>query len=314
MSVDMNAAREMGGPARKGPLASLARFVDNRFGQLVTLPSLLVIMLVVGFPTLYLIYTSFFNRDLLRQRFGFVGLHHYSEALTSSAFWGYLGTTTIYSASSVVFGVGLSLLIAIVLDNVRSGKWFYLPVILIPWMIPPVATAIMWKWMIHDIYGILNVVLVNIGILQGPYHWLGDPVAAMAVLVSADVWYRSPFSILILYAGLQRIPSEIYDAAKIDGAGPLAYFRHITIPSIRPELLIVLVVSTMFVFREFGLPYVLTGGGPGEATEVLALAIYRRGNLLLRQGYASALSVIMLLITIGFVAIYFRLLSREEQS
>ena len=297
---------------RRGWSASIGAFVDRRFSQLCTLPSLLVIALVVGFPTVYLIYTSFYNRDLLRQRFGFVGFEHYLDALTGASFWGYLGTTLIYSAGSVIVGVCLAMIVALLLDNVRHGKWFYLPVILIPWMIPPVATAIMWKWMIHDIYGILNILLVNVGILQGPYHWLGNPIAAMGVLIAADVWYRAPFSILILYAGLQRIPAEIFDAATIDGAGPIAYFRHIIIPSIRPELLIVMVVTTMFVFREFGLPFVLTQGGPGESTEVLALAIYRRGNLLLRQGYASALSVVMLLITIGFVAIYFRLLQSDS--
>ncbi|HEX7021635.1 MAG TPA: sugar ABC transporter permease, partial [Trueperaceae bacterium] len=207
-------------------------------------------------------------------------------------------TTFTYVAGAVVLGVIVSFVVSSLLNSLKGSRWFYFPIILLPWMIPKVAIAIMWKWMLHDIYGIFNIILVNAHILNNPFHWLGHPVTAMLALILADVWYRAPFSILLLYAGMQRVPKEIHDASVMDGANSWQYFRYVILPYIKPELLISLVVTTMFVFREFGLPFVLTNGGPGDATKVLALTIYRQGNLLLRQGYASALSVMMLLITV----------------
>jgi len=174
------------------------------------------------------------------------------------------------------------------------------------------ATAIMWKWLLHDVYGLINIVLLKIGLIAAPISWLGRPTTAMLSLIVTDIWFRNPFDILLLYSGMKRVPIEMTEAAKIDGANSWKCFRYITLPEIKPDIMIVLVIRTMFVLREVGLPFALTRGGPGDSTEVLGIWVYRLTNLSLRQGMGATVSVILLIITFIVALFYLRLLRRKE--
>lgn len=289
-------------------------FIEKHFPFLSTMPAIIIIFLVVGFPTVYALYTGFFEKNLLTRVFRYVGINNYIKMVHDPKFWEYLENTAIYVIGSVTIGFILALILALALYNVKKFRKIFLTVILLPWLIPIISAAVMWKWVFHDLYGLLNIILLNIGLIKQPIVMMSSGIAAMVILIWVDVWSRVPFATLILFAGMQRISEDIFDAARIDGAKPIQVLTKIFLPLIRPEVLIVLVVQTMFVFREVGLPYVLTGGGPGSSTETLALYIYRTGNMFLRQGYASALSITMLLITVCFVFVYFKVILRKEES
>lgn len=289
-------------------------FIEKYFPLLSTIPAIIIIILVVGFPTVYAFYTGFFEKNLLTRVFRYVGINNYIKMVHDPKFWEYLENSAIYVIGSVITGFILALILALALYNVKKFRKIFLTIILLPWLIPIISAAIMWKWVFHDLYGLLNIILLNIGLIKEPIVMMSSGITAMVILIWVDVWSRVPFATLILFAGMQRISEDIFDAARIDGAKPIQVLTQIFLPLIRPEVLIVLVVQTMFVFREVGLPYVLTGGGPGSNTETLALYIYRTGNMFLRQGYASALSITMLLITVCFVLVYFKVILRKEES
>jgi multiple sugar transport system permease protein len=290
---------------------TLRAFISRHFRYLTTIPSTLIIVMISGFPIAYVIYISFFVRNLLQGQIYFTGLTNYVGILMDPMFWKYLKLTCIYMVMSVAIGFPLSLLIAWALDQTGKVKLLFLSIILLPWLIPVIATSIMWRWLLHDIYGLINIVLLNMKIISAPINWLGESGTAMLCLILTDIWYRNPFDILILYAGMQRVPPELNEAANMDGAGSWRFFRHIVLPEIKPDILIVLVIRTMFVFREVGLPFTLTRGGPGESTEVLAVRVYKLTNLFLRQGQGATISVLMLVITLMIVLAYFRALKRD---
>lgn len=286
-------------------------FIDSKFCYITVIPSLIIILLVVGFPTAFGIYISFFVREILRRRIYFNGMGNYISLFHDPSFWRYLGHTAIYLGGSVGVGFSLALCLALALNSGIRFRSFFIVAVLLPWITPPVAGCIMWKWIVHDIYGILNFTLVKIGILKQNYLWLGNSSTAMVLLFWVDAWYRIPLATLILFAGMQRVPLELYDAAKVDGAGRWYCTKHITLPLIKPEVLIALVIHSMFSFREFGIPFLFTGGGPGDHTETLALYIYKTANLFLRQGYAAAISVVMFIMITAFVLGYFRIIRLE---
>jgi ABC-type sugar transport system permease subunit len=286
-------------------------FIDKKFCFITTLPAFIVTLVVVAFPTIYGLYTSFFVRNLLRRKIYFTGFGNYVALFQDPIFWADLYRTAIYTIGSLVLGFTLAFFLALALNSGIRFRVIFIVAILLPWMTPPVSGSIMWKWIVHDVYGVLNYGLLKLGIIEQNVFWLGTPVTAMFFLIVLDAWYRIPLSTLILFAGMQRIPGELYDAARVDGANRWQTIRHVTIPFIRHEILIALVIHSMFTFREFGFSYLLTRGGPGDNTQVLALSIYKTANLFLRQGYAAAMSVIMFIMITAFVTGYFKAIKKQ---
>lgn len=285
--------------------------VDRHFGIVTTAPAFIVVLIVVAFPTVHGLVTSFYTRNLLRRQNFFSGLDNYIALFQDPIFWADLLRTFIYTAGSVALGFTLAFMLALALNRNIWLRFLFIIAILLPWMTPPVSGTIMWKWIVHDVYGILNFFLVKVGILEQNVFWLGNEVSAMIFLIWLDAWYRIPLSTLILFAGLQRVPDEMYDSAQMDGASDWQVTWHITIPFIKHEILIALVIHSMFTFREFGLPYLLTGGGPGDKTQTLALSIYKTANLFLKQGYAAALSIVLFILITLFVLGYFKAIKKE---
>jgi ABC-type sugar transport system permease subunit len=300
---------------RKSIAARLGDTIDKYFEAISVLPTIFIVLLVILVPTILVIWKGFFKEDIILRISKFIGFANYVRALSGldDDFYRYLGHTMIYVVFATVVGLALCILIAVLLNSRIRFRGLFVACFLLPWMVPPVTAAIMWKWMLNDSYGVLNYLLVVTGVLDTMFPFFSHTVSAWIWLIWVDIWYNSPFFIIILFAGLQRIPDDIIDAANIDGAGPWRFFTHVTIPYIKPEIQICLILRTIFVLRNFDFVYVFTRGGPVDSTDVLATYIYKVSMHYLKQGYGSALSVIMLMLCVLFTVFYFLTVKAEVE-
>lgn len=277
------------------------------------LPALLTILLVALFPLLWTLWESLHLHDLRMPWLGkpFVGLDNYVEAFSDPRFWGALGHTVLFAVTSVGLELVIGLWLALALNRAFRGRGLVRASVLVPWAIPTVVSALLWRFMFEGQHGIVNEALVGLGVLREPLVWFIRPVAAWVPVILADVWKTTPFVALLLLAGLQNIDASLYEAARIDGASAWRQFRYVTLPLLKPAILVALIFRTLDAFRVFDLIYALTGGGPGTSTEPIALYTF---NVLLQNlqfGYGSALSVIVFLITFGLALLYIRFLGAE---
>ena len=315
-------ARRPPGPGRGGPrLApspppavarrppSSTRPDDERLAWALVAPALAIIALVGLAPLLWTAWESLHHHDLRMPWQGrpFVALDNYQLLLGSSRFWAALGHSALFAAIAVTAEVILGMVLALALHHVVRGRGILRATVLLPWAMPTVVAALMWQFMFADA-GIVNVALQRAGVLSGPVAWFSQATLAWVPVVLADVWKTTPFVALLLLAGLQNIDQRLYEAARTDGASPWQAFVHITLPLLKPALLVVLVFRTLDAFRVFDLVYVLTGGGPGTATEPVVL--YTFASLLqhLRFGYGSAVSMVVFAIALVLALAYVRLL------
>lgn len=286
---------------------------EARLGWTLVAPALAVIALVALFPLAWTVWESFHLHDLRMPWLGqpFVGLANYLEALGDPRFWGALWHTAIFTVGSVGLEVVLGLILALALNQAYRGRGLVRAAVLVPWAIPTVVAALLWSFMFDGQAGIANAVLVDVGILDEPFVWFVHELGAWVPVILADVWKMTPFVALLLLAGLQNIDASLYEAARIDGASVWQQFRHVTLPNLKPALLVALIFRTMDAFRVFDLIYVMTKGGPGTATEPIALYTFNSLLQNLRFGYGSALSVIIFLITFGLAFLYIRVLGAD---
>lgn len=274
-------------------------------GTRFVLPALSVITLVAVFPVFYVFYLSLHKKVLTFNISNFIGFDNYITLFADSRFWNALKNTIYFTGVSVAFELLLGLSIAVLLNRAFKGKGFMRAVVLIPWTIPTVVSAKMWEWIYNTDFGILNYIIGT------KVNWLGSPFWAINAAIFMDVWKTTPFVALLLIAGLQVIPKDLYHAAKVDGAGNWYIFRKITLPLLMPVILVVLIFRTLDAFRVFDAIYVLTGGGPANTTETLSIYAYKVLFQLLQFGYGSTLSVIVF-VCVGLISVFYvRLLSRS---
>jgi len=292
----------------KGPGALARR--EARFGYWLLAPALLLIGLVALFPLLWTVAESLHLHDLRMPWRGqpFVGLDNYAELLRTPRFWQALWHTAWFAAGSVVPELVLGMILALALNQAFRGRGAVRALVLVPWAIPTVVAGLLWRFMFDGEGAIANTILLDAGAIRSPLVWLAHPMAAWVPILLADIWKTTPFVALLLLAGMQNIDPALYQAARMDGAGSWHRFRHITLPLLRPAILVALIFRTLDAFRVFDLVYVMTGGGPGTSTEPIAL--YTFSSLLqhLRFGYGSALSVVVFLVTFGLALACIRLL------
>ena len=282
-------------------------FISNpQFGFLLTLPGVLIVFSIIIFPFVYLIYTSLWYNIIMGVK-TFAGLGNYSKTLRDENFWNFLGHTLIYTVGTVGLSFLIGLTIALLLNKVKILPALFRPAVILPWAIPPVIAALNWRILLRT-EGVVNGLAMGIGMIGSPIKWLSTELLAMISVIICDVWVNTPFVAVLLLAGLQTIPQVMYDAAKVDGASFYQSFLYITLPFLKPTILIVLTIRTMFAFRAFDIIFALTEGGPGDATEVLGTWIYKKAFWEFDLGFASAISVILLIITVGCVAMYFKFL------
>jgi multiple sugar transport system permease protein len=267
-------------------------------------PALALLGGVALFPLLYVIYLSFYRRLLIFDIFRFVGLENYRFLLQDERFWNALQNTAYFTVVSVSAQMLLGLGIALLLNRPFRGKDWVRAGILVPWVIPTVVSARMWEWIYNPEFGVLNF------LLGAKINWLGTPRLALHAAIFADVWKTTPFVVILLLAGLQVIPRELYQAARVDGAGTWASFRRITLPLLAPVLLVALIFRALDAWRVFDVIYVLTGGGPANTTETLSLYAYKVLFQTLQFGYGSALSVVTFLCAGGITVLFLKLYRR----
>jgi multiple sugar transport system permease protein len=282
------------------------------FAWLLNTPALLAIFVLAAYPIVYSAWISLHKYNLKRPRvFDFVGLGNYVEILESAEFWSAFTITVEFTVLVVTLVAVLGILVAILLDQEFPGRGLVRTLVLLPWAIPPVVNGLMWQWIYDAKIGALNGLLVSLGVLDEYRGWLSTPTSALLALVFADVWNLMPLAVILLLAALQRIPSELYEAARIDGAGPFQLFRYVTLPWLSGTLLVVLILQTMSAIRAFDVIYVLTAGGPGTATTTLTWQTYLTTFDSLDFGHGNAYAWLVSLITMGLAFAYFRVLFRR---
>lgn len=275
---------------------------DKRNGYLFVLPAFGLLALVMGLPACAAILQSV---NLFWTRTPGFSLEHYARLLEDPQFHNALRNTATYVACVVALHITLGLAIALLLNRDLPCKWFFRVVAILPWTIPDVIGGILWRFIYDTLPGFVNTVLLSAGIVAEPVDWLGTPSLAFMALVSAEVWRGYPFVMLILLAGLQAIPGHLHEAAAIDGANAWRVFIHITLPSLMPMIIIALVLDVIWEARLFGMVYGMTGGGPGDATQVISVLTYKHYFEFYNTGYASAIAVtlaaIILLLSIPYL-------------
>jgi multiple sugar transport system permease protein len=262
------------------------------------IPALGLLSVVTLYPIAYVFYLSLQRKLLIFNISRFIGLENYIFLLRDERFWNALRNTVYFTAVSVTLELVLGLCIAMLLNRHFRGKGMVRALVLLPWAIPTVVSAKMWEWMYNTDFGVLNYLL---GI---KINWLGSPFWALNAAIFMDVWKTTPFVAILLIAGLQVIPEDLYRAARVDGAGSWHVFRKITLPLLKPAVLVVLLFRTLDAFRVFDAVYVLTGGGPANTTETLSIYAYKILFQTLQFGYGSTLSVIVFLCT-GMISIFY---------
>jgi multiple sugar transport system permease protein len=276
---------------------------------LLNAPAILLTLGLIAYPIGSSLWLSLHKYNLRYPRvFPFVGLANYFAVAQTASFRHAFLVTVIFTGLSVACVIAVSTAIALVANESFRGRWLVRCLILVPWAIPPVVNGIMWQWIFDSKLGAFNGLLYSLGVIHTYRPWLLDTATVMFVLVFAHVWNQVPFAAIVLLAGLQAIPSELYDAAMVDRAGPLQRFWHITLPWLLHPLLIIMIVETMIAFRVFDIIYVMTGGGPGNATTVLAWLAFQTSFASLDFGRGNAIAYVIAMCTLALSVLYIKIL------
>jgi trehalose/maltose transport system permease protein len=266
-------------------------------------PALVVLLLVAAWPLARTIWFSFTDANLSDlDAYQFVGLDNFAEILRDSDWWGSVWNTMQFTFISVTLETVFGLLIALVLHQNFYGRGILRAAVMVPWAIPTVVSAKMWSWMFHDLYGVVNDLLLKLHLISEPVAWLADPKLSMAALVIVDVWKTTPFMTLLILAGLQSIPLQVYQSAAVDGASKWRTFWRITLPLLKPALVVAIVFRTLDALRIFDLVYIMTS----NSRDTASMSVYARENMIDFQdlGYGSAASVLIFGIIALFTVIY----------
>jgi trehalose/maltose transport system permease protein len=278
---------------------------QRRLAWYLIIPAVFVVFLVIGYPLIQVLVYSFmkYKLDGVTPP-SFAGFDNYAFIFSDSDFWHAVWITLIFTFFSVTIESVLGLTVALVANSKFKGRTFLRVAILIPWAIPTVVSSQIWRWMFNDIYGVVNVILANLHIIPQKLAWLATPATALPVIIAVDVWKTTPFMSLLLLAGLQLIPSDLYEAASIDGASGIRKFFAVTLPLVTPTLLVALIFRTLDALRVFDIFYIMVGGQGNMAT----VAVYNQQQLIafLDAGVGSATSVVILVFIMIFVVLYTR--------
>ena len=273
------------------------------------LPAMAVIFLVIGYPILFNLQLSLTDTKLLgRSGLGnFVGLANYIRIFQLPAFWDSIRVTLVFTAATVLFSFLIGLGVALILNEIGQRRGWMLTVMLIPWIVSPVIASYVWRFLFNDEFGLVNEMLIRLGLITERIAWLAKPSTTIMVIVVTAVWRLVPYMVLMLIAGLQSVPHELYEAAEMDGAGTLRRFYHITLSQLRYVIAVVVMFATIWTFNDFTIPYVMTVGGGTSATRTLPILAYQTGFQSLLFGRAAAMATIILLVLSGLSMLSIRL-------
>ena len=278
---------------------------ERRFALALFLPAFVVLVLATTFPLVYLVWNSFLRLDLTMPWVsGFAGGDNYARMLADARFWHSLQLTAIYTGTTVVLQVLVGLGLALLVMQIPKGQGVLRVAAILPIVLAPVVVGLFWRTLVlAPDFGVADFVTRSLGL--GSHNWLGDPQLALASVIAIHTWQWTPFAFLVILASLSALPPDIYEAARIDRASAWQRFRYITLPLIRPAIVVVVILRMMTALSAFAAIFAATGGGPGTATEILNLYAYRASFAELNIGYGSALAVVLLALTMATAALLF---------
>lgn len=283
------------------------------FAYALLAPAMLTMTLVILYPVLWAINLSFRRVDIYTPLIplGPLTLHNYTRLFASADFWQSIRISVEYVIISVFVAMLIGFGTALLLNQRFRGRMLARMLVVLPWAIPSVVAANIWWWILDPSYGLLNWALLRLHIITEPINWVTSPGPALLAVSMVTVWKGYPFFVVMILAGLQSIPQDLYDAASVDGSGSLAAFRYVTVPGLHHILALATLLSVLWVFREFTYIWVLTGGGPIRATETLAIMTYRQAFGFFHMGFAAAIGVVTLLVSTIASIVFIRQAARE---
>jgi multiple sugar transport system permease protein len=281
--------------------------------MLLIAPAIILICSLLVYPVLYGVWLSLFKKHSFFPDQRFVGLANYLYLLKNSDFWMSVWYGTVYSVSTIVLQIVVGIIAALIVNEAFRGRNFVRGVILFPYVIPTVVAIILWKWLLNNQFGLVNYLMLSVGIVEDPVSWMGkDHIMTSLIIIS--VWEFFPFVVLSVLARMQTIPPTLYEAAQVDGAGPIRRFFHVTLPQLRNVLFVVILLRSIWMFTKFDTVWLLTqGGGAEKYIRTLPVYAYMRTFMYYQAGLGSTLAVIMFLILIISTTIYFKMFRREEE-
>jgi multiple sugar transport system permease protein len=280
---------------------------------LLVLPTLIVVFVVIGIPLIYSLSLSLHRINPLTQRWIFVGLRNYAQVLPNPDFIAAFARTAYFAGITVLGGLVLGMAMALVLNMAFFGRNVLRSIVLVPWAMSPVAVGILWSWILNGDYGTLNAILLALGLIDKPIHWLGDGLLAFNFVALTHIWNQAPLTSLLILAGLQSMPESLHRAARIDGAGPMRRFFSITLPWLRPMLLLVMILTSINSIMAFDLFWTMTHGGPGSATTVFSWMGYAYAFQFFRFGEGAAILYVLTIACLILAWLYLRLFVPTER-
>jgi multiple sugar transport system permease protein len=284
---------------------------EDRYPLAWVLPALSLVLLFTLYPVADAFYRSLHRVIVIFPGEPFVGLENYRQIVTGPAFWEALRNTVAFAAISAPLTVLAGFATARLLLARFRGRAVVRAVVILPWVLPGAISAVMWMWVFHPSWGILNLLLYQLGLIDRYIPWLTDPRLARLAVVVAFVWTQFPFAAILIMAGLTMIARDLYEAAEVDGANLWQRFRYITFPSLRPVFTILLIYHSLVALTSYDLVYAMTAGGPGTATTLLSFRIWQESFSMMNFGTGSAIAFILVLLSLAFVAAIIRALPAE---
>lgn len=286
---------------------------DKFFAWMLLFPAGLVLLTIRLWPMLQGIGLSFTNRRLLNDRpMSFIGLENYMRLFTDKAYWSSASFTIIYTLGTVVLSYLIGMVVALLMNMHIKGRGIFRTFLMIPWVIPAVVAAYIWRYALNDQVGIINLLLQTLGLASKPIAFLSTPWAARLSVIVVNAWKNYPFMALVLLAGLQNVSEDIKEAARIDGANIRQVFRHVTWPQLRGVTAMCTTLMFIWTFNSFDSVFLLTSGGPNEATYVLSIHAYYAAFSRMTMGYASSMATLMLVFMLIVTTIYIKLLKSNS--
>jgi len=311
MATPVGAAMDAVAAARRSRRVPIP--AEARFGYALLLPATVLIVVLVGLPFVRALWLSFHKKLLGAEDAPWIGLQNYAALLNDATFWQAVKNTFVFTGGSIGSKLVIGTLVALILNETLPLRGLWRSIVMLPYAMPTLVSVLVWKWMYNDVSGVLSYLANQTGLVDHPILWLSDPDVAMPAVIAVNVWRGFPFFVITILAGLQTVPQELYDAAKMDGAGMWQRFWQVTRPGILPVVAVTTLFSAILTFNDFSIIWILTQGGPGNATNVLATLTYRIAIPGLELGKGVAVSVLMLPILVLLIVLLNRFISRREE-
>lgn len=286
---------------------------DSITGFLFLLPAFLVVGSLLIYPVVSSIYFSFTTKHLIKKSYDFVGFANYIKILSDPGFYHAFFISVKWTVLSLLGQVVVGFTAALALNRIKRGQGFFRIILIIPWAFPSIVIALVWKWILNGVYGFIPHLMVALGFTATLPQFFSDATLVFGTLLFINIWFGAPLIMVNVLSALQTVPTEQYEAAKIDGASTLQSFTYITLPHIKVVVGLLVVLRTIWVFNNFDTIYLLTGGGPADLTQTLPIYAYNLGWGLKQLGRSSAVTVLLLLFLLGICVLYFKLLDKWER-